>query len=103
MIRSLVHLALHGLVPAAASWWAPRGRRLWVWILMMATMAVDLDHLLAQPLYDPNRCSLTTHPLHAYGMHPVYALLALWPRTRWVGVGLLLHMGLDGIDCLLMP
>ena len=29
-----------------------------------ATMLVDLDHLLATPLYNPDRCSLGFHPLH---------------------------------------
>ena len=66
---------------------------------MMATMVIDIDHLLADPIYDPNRCSIGFHPLH----HPlaiiVYCGLALAPKTRIIGIGLLIHMILDGVDC----
>ena len=66
---------------------------------MIATMLVDLDHLLAQPMYDPNRCSIGFHPLHTWPAILVYAGLT-WPKkTRWIGVGLLIHMALDGLDC----
>lgn len=102
-MRPILHLALHALVPlAVAAWLAPAGRRRFAFVVMIATMAVDLDHLLADPLYDPNRCSLTTHPLHRPILLPVWAGLAFWPPARWAGVGLLIHMALDGIDCLSM-
>ncbi|WP_368664560.1 DUF6122 family protein, partial [Oleiphilus sp. HI0086] len=39
------------------------------------------------------------HPLHKEFMIPVYALMALFPATRWIGIGLLIHMGLDAQDC----
>lgn len=101
-MRALLHLALHALVPlgvarrfAPAPWWR-------AFLIMMATMIVDLDHLLANPLYDPDRCSLGFHPLHTAAPIAIYAVLALLPRTRWVGVGLLIHMALDGVDCLAM-
>lgn len=72
------------------------------WLVMVSTMVVDLDHLLAHPIYDPNRISLGFHPLHAWALQPVYLLLAIWPRTRLVGLGLVLHMLLDGTDALWM-
>ena len=66
---------------------------------MIATMLVDLDHLLAQPMYDPNRCSIGFHPLHTWPAILVYVALT-WPKkTRWLGLGLLIHMALDGLDC----
>lgn len=68
----------------------------------MATMFVDLDHLLADPFYDPNRCSIGFHPLHQMPAIGVYVLLLLIPRLRLIGLGLLIHMALDGIDCMLM-
>lgn len=68
--------------------------------VLMATMLVDLDHLLANPIYDPNRCSIGFHPLHHPIVFVVYIGLAIYPKTRLVGVGLLIHMMLDGIDCL---
>lgn len=69
---------------------------------MMATMLVDLDHLLATPIYDPTRCSIGFHPLH--GIVPIvgYVVLCAFSRTRLVGLGLVIHMGLDGIDCFFM-
>ena len=42
---------------------------------MMATMLVDLDHLFADPIYDPDRCSIGFHPLHQYPiMFPICRL-----------------------------
>jgi len=69
------------------------------WLIMMATMAVDLDHLLAVPIYDPNRCSIGYHPLHSYYAIGLYVILLFFPKTRIVGVGLVIHMILDYLDC----
>jgi hypothetical protein len=67
---------------------------------MLLTLLVDVDHLLATPIYDPERCSIGFHPLHTAPAIALYAVLALIQPTRLVGVGLLLHMALDGLDCL---
>ena len=67
---------------------------------MFATMVVDLDHLLAVPIYDPDRCSIGFHPLHSYLAIGLYFLMSIWPKTRLVGIGLLVHMVLDFLDCL---
>ena len=67
---------------------------------MLVTMLVDVDHLFAVPIFDPDRCSIGFHPLHTTPAIVLYAGLALVPRTRLVGVGLLIHMALDGTDCL---
>ena len=66
---------------------------------MIATMAVDLDHLLANPIYDPNRCSIGFHPLHSYIAIGIYAVLLIFPRLRIMAIGLLIHMALDYMDC----
>ena len=68
----------------------------------LSTNLVDLDHLVANPVYDPNRCSINYHPLHSGNAIFGYSILALLPQTRDVGTGLLIHMGLDYIDCELM-
>jgi hypothetical protein len=102
MIRPVVHLVLHLVAPGLLARLAWRTHWLRAWLVMLATMAVDLDHLLARPIYDASRCSLGFHPLHSYLAVAAYLLLALWPRTRIVGVGLLLHMALDVIDCVWM-
>lgn len=102
MIRPVVHLALHVLVPLGVARAARGARWLGPFVAMMATMAVDLDHLAADPVYDPNRCGIGFHPLHEPALFPVWILLASFVRTRWVGVGLLIHMTLDGLDCALL-
>ncbi len=66
---------------------------------MIATMLVDVDHLLAIPIYDPNRCSIGFHPLHTVPAIVVYAALTLPKPTRLIGIGLLIHMALDAFDC----
>ena len=66
---------------------------------MLAGMLIDLDHLLADPVYDPNRCSVGFHPLHAYPLAIAYGLLAIFPKTRLIGLGLVVHIMLDLIDC----
>ena len=65
-------------------------------------MAIDLDHLLAVPVFDPNRCSIGFHPGHSYPAIAAYAVLLFFPKSRVVGLGLLIHMGLDYTDCLWM-
>ncbi|WP_396588924.1 DUF6122 family protein [Bermanella sp. R86510] len=87
------------------------------WLLLMITMLVDIDHFLATPLYAPNRCSIGFHPLHQMPAIMVYVLMVVVPlilliinRTFsisakivfWLGLGLVLHMLLDGLDCLWM-
>ncbi len=83
---------------------------------MIATMIVDAGHLLADPIYDPHRCSIGFHPLHTTPAIVIYAALFAFPFVlgrkdigqglhptarvvQWVGLGLLIHMVLDWIDC----
>ena len=70
------------------------------WLIMVLTMLVDLDHLLADPIFDPDRCSINFHPLHSYWAIGVYCLLLVVPKLRILAVGLLLHMLTDYIDCI---
>lgn len=93
---------LHAAVPGAVAWMFYRKVFVRALIIMLATMLIDLDHLLADPVYDPGRCSIGFHPLHQYPMMLVYALLAIIPKTRLPGIGLVIHMLLDGMDCVWM-
>jgi hypothetical protein len=102
MLRPVIHMLLHLALPAVVARGAFRPIFLRAWLIMLATMLIDIDHLLADPVYDPGRCSIGFHPLHQYPLLAVYVGLALFPKTRLVGIGLLLHMFLDGIDCLWM-
>lgn len=96
---SVFHIFLHFAVPAIVARVFFKDKWLKAWLIMVATMVVDLDHLLADPIYDPDRCSIGFHPLHSWPAIAAYAGLAAWPKTRLIGLGLLIHMALDGIDC----
>ena len=69
---------------------------------MVLTMGVDFDHFLADPIYDPNRCGIGFHPLHSYGAIGAYLLMIAIPKIRMVGIGLVIHMALDKLDCIWM-
>ncbi len=101
-IRAPLHLLLHALVPlvVARLVWPKDWTRAALW--MLAAWAIDLDHLLADPVYAPGRCSIGFHPLHTWPAIVVYAGLTVPNKTRWFGIGLLIHIVLDGIDCLAM-
>ena len=71
-----------------------------VWLVFICTMLVDLDHLVAQPIFDATRCSINFHPLHSYYAISLYVVLLAFPKTRIVAIGLLVHMLTDQVDCL---
>ncbi|MCH8104845.1 MAG: hypothetical protein IIC58_05025 [Proteobacteria bacterium] len=98
----MIHIALHLAIPwLIAILFFPRS--LWkTGIILMSTMLVDLDHLLADPLYDPNRCSIGFHPLHQFIPIGTYGLMLLHRKTRIIGLGLSIHMLLDLSDCYVM-
>lgn len=101
-LRAIVHLALHALVPLAVAL-ASRRRPWWrTGLLLLAGWAIDVDHLLADPVYAPGRCSIAFHPLHTAPAIFVYVALLAPRRTRVLAVGLLIHIALDAMDCALM-
>jgi hypothetical protein len=102
VIRPWLHILLHVLVPGVAARLGFPKHWKSAWIIMLSTMLVDLDHLLAEPLYDPNRCSIGFHPLHTEYAIAVYLLMLFYKPLRIVAVGLLIHMLLDGADCYFM-
>ena len=72
------------------------------YIIFLLTMLIDLDHLIANPIFDSNRCSINFHPLHSYYAIFFYAsLLFLKKPFNIIGIGLLLHILTDFIDCLM--
>jgi hypothetical protein len=102
MIRPVLHIVLHLLVPGVVARGAFAEKWKQAWGIMILTMIIDADHLLADPVYDPDRCGIGFHPLHSFAAIAVYVLLALPAKTRVVGIGLLIHMALDGLDCIWM-
>lgn len=102
MDRGTIHMSLHFAVPLACAFGLFRNRWRSAFLILMATMAVDLDHLFADPLYDPFRCSINFHPFHSDPAIGLYLLLLAFPVTRLPALGLLIHMVLDGLDCVWM-
>lgn len=99
-IQFITHYSLHFLFPGVIAWVFFREKWKKAWLIMLATMLVDLDHLLASPIFDPDRCSIGFHPLHSYYAIGVYAIVAFFPSVRIIAIGLLLHMLTDYQDCL---
>mgnify|MGYP001828267662 FL=1 len=117
MVADMIHIALHFAIPllVAVAFYRSRWRN--AALIMIATMIVDADHLLADPVYDPNRCSIGFHPLHIIPAVVIYATMFLLPLMvgrkasgqglqptvrvlHLIGLGLLIHMALDWIDCM---
>src|SRR5687767_13143216 len=98
----MLHILLHAIVPGAVAWGFYRSRWRRAWLLMLLGWVIDVDHLLASPIYDPERCSIGFHPLHTTPAIALYALLLLPARTRLIGLGLVIHIALDALDCAMM-
>ena len=95
-----LHLILHFLIPVVLAKFAFPDRWKRLSLVMLLTMVIDLDHFLANPVFDPLRCSIGFHPLHSYLAIAAYLLMLALPRLRFVALGLLIHIGLDGLECI---
>ncbi len=100
IVRGLIHYSFHLLLPALIAWVFYKKYWKKAYIIMLATMLVDLDHLIANPVFDATRCSINFHPLHTYYAMFVYFILLFFPKTKIVAIGLLFHMFTDFLDCL---
>ncbi|MCD2422501.1 DUF6122 family protein [Niabella pedocola] len=98
-MQSLVHYFLHFVFPGILAYTCYRSNWLKIYLVLIATMLVDIDHLLATPVFDACRCSINFHPLHSYWAISIYVILLFFRRTRVIALGLLLHMGTDALDC----
>lgn len=97
--RATLHLVGHALLPGVVAKLL-FAQNVWrAWLIMLLANLVDVDHLLADPVYDPNRCSVGYHPLHSVPAILVYGVSVVPKRTRALAVGLLLHMLWDQVDC----
>lgn len=99
ILQPIIHYSLHFIAPVLIAWLFFRKEWKRAWLIMIATMLVDLDHLLATPIFDPGRCSIGFHPLHSYYAIAGYGVLFLFPKYRIIAVGLLFHMFTDYQDC----
>jgi hypothetical protein len=94
------HIFLHVAVPVLVAWIFFREIFKKAALLMLGANLIDLDHLLADPIIDPGRCSIGYHLLHQYWAIGIYLILVLFPKTRLLGIGFLLHIGLDYLYCI---
>jgi len=124
MIQSIVHYSLHLILPGIIAWVFFRKHWKKAYLIMLATMLVDLDHLFActdlfpvaggfhlvgidhlfncKEIFVPDRCSIGFHPLHSYTALGLYVVLLIFKKSRVVGIGLVMHMLTDFQDCLWM-
>ncbi len=102
MLRDLIHYGIHFLVPVVVAFLFYRYTLKYAIPVLLGGILLDLDLLLARPVFDPTRCSIGFHPLHSYPAIAGYLILLFFPKTRIFGVAALIHMVADGTDCWLM-
>lgn len=102
MLQSLIHYGCHFLLPLLVALLFFKSNWKYAYLLMIAGMLIDLDHLLATPIFDSNRCSIGFHPLHSSFAILFYFFLCFPKKSRLVGLGLMIHIISDALDCSLM-
>lgn len=99
MLRFCIHYGIHFLVPIAIGYFFFKENRTKVTLILLAGILIDVDHLLANPIFDPNRCSINFHFLHSYWMIVIYLTLLFYSKTRILGLALIIHIIADIVDC----
>jgi predicted cobalt transporter CbtA len=96
LVRTFVHYFLHFVFPVFIALFFYRKTWKKTYLILLATMLVDLDHLFADPVFDPDRASVGFHFLHSYYAIAVYFLMLFFKgNIRIVAIGLLFHMLTD--------
>ena len=99
MLRFCIHYGIHFIVPIVIGFIFFKQNRTKIILILLAAIIIDLDHLLANPIFDPNRCSIDFHPLHSYYAIAIYFLMLFFKKTRIFGIALLIHIIADVTDC----
>ncbi len=99
-LQYFTHFFLHLLFPAIVAKVFFKKNWKKAYLLILTTMLVDVDHLLATPVFQFGRCSIGFHPLHSYVAIVIYFLGALFLKGNYriIAIGLLLHMFTDFQD-----
>ena len=102
MLQTFAHYGCHFLIPLfiALVWFKSNWK--FAFLVMIAGMLIDLDHLLANPIFDPNRCSIGFHPLHSFFAITFYLFLLIPKKSRLLALGLVIHIIADIVDCSFM-
>lgn len=101
-LRPFIHYGIHFALPFAIAGLWYRKRFTHALLILLGGILIDIDHLWASPLFDPERCSIGFHTFHQWPFIAAYLLLAIWPRTKLFGLAFLLHIAADMTDCFLM-
>ena len=100
MTSLILHYSLHFFLPLIIAILFFKKEWKKVYVIMLLTMIVDLDHLLANPIYQADRCSINFHPLHSYYAIALYFIMSFFRKPfNIIGIGLILHMITDFTDC----
>lgn len=105
MLQTVVHYFLHFIFIGVIAYWYDRKNWKKGWLILLATMLVDVDHIVANPMFMADRCGIGFHPLHSEYVIPFYFLGAIFLRRsvlKLVAIGLAFHMITDSIDCFWM-
>ena len=102
MLQPIAHYGTHLVLPFLVALVFYRQQWKLAFFIMVACILIDIDHVLATPVFDPNRCSINYHPLHSYWAIGVYFLMLVIKKTRLIGIGLLIHIIADLVDCSFM-
>ncbi len=101
-MQTIIHYSLHFIAPFFIAYFFFKSDWKKVYLILLATMVIDLDHLLANPIFQPDRCSIGFHPLHSYYIMPFYFVLLFFKKPfNIIGIGLVFHLFTDSLDCLL--
>jgi len=69
-------------------------------VLVLAANLIDLDHLLARPIFDPDRDSFKSHLLHK-NWKPILLLcifMLFYRPLVFLSIGIMIHYLLDILD-----
>lgn len=102
MIQPILHYGIHFGLPLIIALFFFKTHWKMAYLIMLLSLLIDVDHIWANPIFDPNRCSIGFHPLHSYWAIVLYFGLTLVKKTRLIGLGLMIHIIADATDCLLM-
>tara|TARA_B110001454_G_scaffold217013_1_gene241385 strand:+ start:990 stop:1307 length:318 start_codon:yes stop_codon:yes gene_type:complete len=98
-MQAIIHYFLHIVAPLIFAYLFFKSNWKKVYLVFLLSMLIDLDHLLANPIFDPNRCSINFHPLHSFYAIILYVALLFPKKTRIIAIALLFHIITDWIDC----
>ncbi|MFX0558354.1 DUF6122 family protein [Maribacter sp. CXY002] len=100
MLQFGLHYGIHFIVPVLIAFFFYKENLIKVALILLAGIALDIDHLMANPIFDPERCSINFHPLHTYWALSIYIVMLLFKKTRIWGIAFTVHLIADLVDCL---